>query len=178
MRPRNDDGAADAAARIVKLILRLLDAERIRIGIVGIQRIIAGRHKRIAVEAGSACFRHRGDHHRALLFLGAEVGSQNSELLQEIGVGIYRRITVTAGVGHMGSIGHDVECIARQAVVGESVIQGALTAGIAVSIDADGLTAVVRLVGRSVLHREAGHDLDVFGRVAAHLHVILELLGG
>ncbi len=41
----------------------------------------------------------------------------------------------------MRAVGYDIERIAREAIVGKSIIQRALTAGIAVGIDPDGLAA-------------------------------------
>ncbi len=129
------------------------------------------------MELAAAGLGDRGDERRALLVFRIEVGGENLELLNEIGVGVDRGIAVATRVGNVRAVRGDVKAVVGQTVVGEGSVERALAAGVSVGVDADGLTAVVGLVGGTVLNTEAGNNLDVLGSVGADLSEVLQFLG-
>ena len=60
--------------------------------------MVSSREEPAAMVRITAGFGDRGDNDRAFLLFRAEVGGQDLELLQEIGVRVHRRITVTTRV--------------------------------------------------------------------------------
>ena len=169
----NQHRAADGAAWIEVLVLRLRDTVLVVDPIVGVQRVVAGVEESRTVEFAAARLGDAANDHRALLVLSAEIPSQDLEFGYHIRVGIDRGIAVAARVGNVRAVRGDVQRVAGQSVVRIGTVQRAHAASVAIGVDADHFARVVRRVAGAMADAKSRHDLDVLGGVAADLDVIL-----
>ena len=111
--------------------------------VIGVHGVVTGIEESRAMKILAAGLGHRSDHRRTLLVRSVEIRHLHLDLGDHVGVGIHRRIAVTSRVGHVRAIRGDVQGVGGQTVIGVSPVQRALAAGIAVTINANGLAVVV-----------------------------------
>jgi len=103
--------------------------------------------------------RHRRDEDRPFLVFSTEIRSENLKLLEEVRVGVDRRVAVAARIGTCAPSAVMSSTLAGNPFVGKGIVQWTLTAGIAVGIDTNRRAIVVRLVRRAVGTPKPGTSL-------------------